>query len=77
VPAWFGVASLDVSWDAESGITEFELVVVNDGRDIYLSKSTTSYQIDNIPAGTTECVKLRAVDSAGDSAWASGCQNVG
>ncbi len=77
VPAWFGVASMDVSWDAESGITQFELEIVNSGSDIYLSKSTTSYEIDDIPAGTTECVKLRAVNSVGDSGWASGCQNVG
>lgn len=77
VPDWFGVASLDVSWDSESGITEFELVIVNSGSDIYLSKTTTSYQINGIPAGTTECVKLRAINSAGNSAWASGCQNVG
>lgn len=62
---------------ASSPAAKRSSVIVNDGNDIYLSKSTTSYHIDNIPAGTTECVKLRAVNSAGSSAWASGCQNVG
>jgi hypothetical protein len=75
VPYWFGTATMDVSWDSESNVTQFELQIENTGKDVTLSGSTTTYQITDIPAGTTECIKLRAINAAGDSAWASACQN--
>jgi len=64
-----GTSSIEVSWNAVSGATEYELEI--DGSPTYVSTTETSYVHTGLTAGSTHYYRVRAKNSSGVSAWSN------
>ncbi|MEZ0111188.1 serine/threonine protein kinase [Catenulispora sp. EB89] len=70
IPNWVGMATVDVSWKAHSDATSYSLHYTINGTpatDQTMSVGGTSYSYQ-IPAGSTTCLQLAAVNQYGRSA---------
>ncbi|WP_194905116.1 serine/threonine protein kinase [Catenulispora rubra] len=70
IPAWFGEATVDASWNADPGATSYVLHYnIDGGGDQYVTVNGTgsSYML---PAGSTSCIQVQAIGQYGKSTWA-------
>ena len=70
IPAWFGEATVDASWNADPGATSYVLhYTIDGGGDQYVPVNGTSSSY-MLPAGSTSCIQVQAIGQYGKSTWA-------
>jgi serine/threonine protein kinase len=70
IPAWFGEATVNPYWSADAGATSYVLHYnINGGGDQYVPVNGTSSSY-MLPAGSTSCIEVQAVNQYGKSAYA-------
>ncbi|WP_370378588.1 serine/threonine-protein kinase [Catenulispora sp. GAS73] len=70
IPAWFGEATVDASWNADPGATSYVLHYnIDGGGDQYVTVNGTSSSY-MLPAGSTSCIQVQAIGQYGKSDWA-------
>ena len=70
IPAWFGEATVNAYWNADAGATSYVLHYdIDGGGDQYVPVNGTSSSY-MLPAGSTSCIQVQAVNQYGKSAYA-------
>jgi serine/threonine protein kinase len=70
IPAWFGEATVQASWNADPGASSYVLHYnIDNGGDQYVPVNGTSSSY-MLPAGSTSCIQVQAVNQYGKSTYA-------
>lgn len=70
IPAWFGEATVNTYWNVDAGATSYVLHYnIDGGGDQYVPVNGTSSSY-MLPAGSTSCIQVQAVNQYGKSAYA-------
>jgi len=64
-----GIHSVDISWTAQTGATNYEIEF--NGATPRRTGNVTSYRIQNLQPGTTHNYRMRSINSAGSGPWSS------